>query len=84
MVKLCEQTSKIFKGACYVCGKKGHRKQNCPQKTEKTTGNKTKFKGNCSVCGKIGNKDANCWNKKENASERPTNWKGKAKVEGQE
>ena len=26
---------KHFKGTCYICGKKGHKKQKCPQKSEK-------------------------------------------------
>ena len=43
-----------FKGMCYLCREKGHRKQNCPQKTGKSKENKTKLKYDCSNGDKKG------------------------------
>ena len=72
---------KNFNRTCYVCGKKGHRKQNFPQKSEMAEGCTMRLKGNCNTCGKKGQRDVNCWREEENASKRTINGSTKAKVE---
>ena len=54
-----------FKGFCYNCGERGHKKQNCP-KTESQhkfsqNGATCNFKMKCTYCGKRGHTDDVCW-----------------------
>ena len=67
-----------FNGLCYNCGKKGHRKQDCPElKTQQNEqkNNGKKFTGKCNNCGKIGHKAADCWEFEKNKSKRPAYYK---------
>lgn len=71
----------FFNGECHRCGKKGHKKKDCPD-AKKKNGDKTnnnqpkkKFPGTCNRCGKYGHKESDCWEKEKNTNQRPKNWK---------
>ena len=66
-----------FKGKCGICGKTGHKGDQCWEKQEnkdkrpanwkpkgKGSNDGGKFKGTCNYCGKKGHKEEKCWKKK--------------------
>ena len=72
-------------GACWICGKKGHKQNDCPHKK-----NPHVVKGNdnqgtnsepahCFNCGLRGHVASNCWERAENAHLRPRNWTSRMK-----
>jgi len=62
---------KWFPFVCYNCGEKGHRANDCPEKTRKWTG------FSCKHCGRKGHVEKDCWDKEENKDKRPKGYKAK-------
>ena len=68
---------------CFMCGKKGHKANVCPNKTDGNNGNSGgRFKGKCNFCGKKGHKKAQCFMNPENKSKRPSWFKPRETNDG--
>jgi hypothetical protein len=63
------------KGACWTCGKVGHKNQDCPSRKEGANGGKGNNgktgRKKCGSCGKICHGEANCWLDPKNTNRRP-------------
>ena len=61
-----------FSGACFSCGKKGHRANKCPEREPKEKANDKKTNKVCINCGKRGHIAKDCWFKSANNKPRAT------------
>jgi hypothetical protein len=64
-----------FQGACFACGKKGHRANKCPIREMKEIKNEKRNNKSCIHCGKRGHLAKDCWFKNANKSKRPAEFK---------
>jgi hypothetical protein len=64
-------------GACYNCGKNGHRanKRTAKRNNNQYFRHQKNFPGKCGTCGLRGHTTKDCWTREENKHRRSPNWK---------
>jgi hypothetical protein len=64
-----------FNGACFNCGKRGHRANKCPERERHNDNGEKKVSKTCINCGKRGHLAKDCWFKDSNKSRRPKDFR---------